>query len=141
MCVYVCVCDKKKKMHSGWSKRTNGNKLRKMSKVNIKNIKFPMRDTLDSRTEPQGKWQESITWVMLGKKTKKKHNYCLSFSVFESWSLRDPSPFFLFIIRKLKKVKIICQIAPGGLSFKVKHFNVEEWHSLFSQGNVFFAKF
>lgn len=73
VCVCVCVWQKKKKMHSGWSKRTNGNKLRKMSKVNIKNIKFPMRDTLDSRTEPQGKWQESITWVMLGKKKNKKN--------------------------------------------------------------------
>lgn len=54
VCVCVCVT-KKEKVHSAWSKRSNGNKLRKMSKLNIKNIKFPMRDTLDSGIEPQGK--------------------------------------------------------------------------------------
>ena len=48
-------------MFSGWSKRSNGNKLRKMSKLDIKNTKFPRRATLDGGTEPQGKWQESIT--------------------------------------------------------------------------------
>lgn len=138
MCVHVCVWQKK--VHSEWSQRSSGNKLRKMSKLNIKNIKLPMRDTLDSGTEPQRKWQESITWVMLEKKNNNNKQYCLSFPVFESWPLRDPSQFLLFIIRKLKKVKIICQIAPGGLSFKVKHFSVEEWHSIFSQGNMFFAK-
>ena len=65
MCVRVCVCvcvrKQKRKMFSGWSKRSNGNKLRKMSKLDIKNTKFPRRATLDGGTEPQGKWRESIT--------------------------------------------------------------------------------
>lgn len=59
VCVHARVC-KKIKIFPGWSKRSHGNKLKKMSKPNIKNIKFPMRDTLDGGTEPQGKWQESI---------------------------------------------------------------------------------
>lgn len=102
-CVCMCVCVTKKKMHSGWSKRTNGNKLRKMSKVNIKNIKFPMRDTLDSRTEPQGKWQESITWVMLGKKKKKKTQ--LLFVFFSFWKLifKRPISIFSFHHKKIEK--------------------------------------
>ena len=44
-----------RKILSGWSKRSNENKLRKNVKVELKKkIEFPMRDALDGEPEPQG---------------------------------------------------------------------------------------
>jgi hypothetical protein len=82
----VCVCwggwkreksENKRKIRSGWSKRINGNKLRKMPTLTLK-TKIPSENYTGSWKWATGKCQESITWVMLNKQTNMKCYITLS---------------------------------------------------------------
>lgn len=77
-----------------------------------------MRDTPDGGTEPQGKWRESVTWVMSNnppknkpKQTKKNHpktqkTQSIILFVFSSfWKLTFQGPIFIssFHYEKIEK--------------------------------------
>lgn len=100
MCVCVCVWENRKEkcFLCGLKEAMERNEEKCQSWIlKIKNSQWELHWTVELNHKGSG------GSLLLESCCKKTPLFCLSFPVSESWPFRDPSPFLLFIMRKLEK--------------------------------------